>query len=88
MALVMKQLNQSNEAIEAIKCFQHMRPSDSHETLDSILVELKIFYMHLILMMRLHYRGQMRASGDPCLLAFIGADSTVVVGDYCDHTGP
>ncbi|WJX13528.1 hypothetical protein P8452_03911 [Trifolium repens] len=40
---------------------------------------------------------KMRASGDPylqhclktvVLLAFIGADSTVVVGDNCDHTGP
>ncbi|CAK8531413.1 unnamed protein product [Lathyrus sativus] len=40
MALVMKQLNRSDEAIEAIKSFRHLCPSDSQESLDNILVEL------------------------------------------------
>lgn len=40
MALVMKQMNRSDEAIEAIKSFRHLCPSDSQESLDNILVEL------------------------------------------------
>jgi len=40
MALVMKQLNRSDEAIEAIMSFHHLCPSDSQESLDNILVEL------------------------------------------------
>ncbi|TKY72394.1 POLLENLESS 3 [Spatholobus suberectus] len=40
MALVMKQLNRSDEAIEAIKSFRHLCPSDSQDSLDNILVEL------------------------------------------------
>ncbi|KAJ7969134.1 Protein SULFUR DEFICIENCY-INDUCED 1 [Quillaja saponaria] len=40
MALVMKQLNRSDEAIEAIKSFRHICPSESQESLDNILVEL------------------------------------------------
>ncbi|KAK7331289.1 hypothetical protein VNO77_25510 [Canavalia gladiata] len=40
MALVMKQLNRSDEAIEAIKSFRYLCPSDSQESLDNILVEL------------------------------------------------
>ncbi|XP_057434147.1 protein POLLENLESS 3 [Lotus japonicus] len=40
MALVMKQLNRSDEAIEAIKSFRHLCPPDSQESLDNILVEL------------------------------------------------
>jgi hypothetical protein len=40
MALVMKQLNRSDEAIESIKSFRHLCPSDSQESLDNILVEL------------------------------------------------
>ncbi|KAF7803917.1 stress up-regulated Nod 19 protein [Senna tora] len=40
MALVMKQLDRSDEAIEAIKSFRHLCPSDSQESLDNILVEL------------------------------------------------
>ncbi|XP_047949584.1 protein POLLENLESS 3-like [Salvia hispanica] len=40
MAVVMKQLNRSDEAIEAIKSFRHLSPPDSQEALDNILVEL------------------------------------------------
>ncbi|CAJ1962984.1 unnamed protein product [Sphenostylis stenocarpa] len=40
MALVMKQLNRSDEAIEAIRSFRHLCPSDSQDSLDNILVEL------------------------------------------------
>lgn len=40
MAVVMKQLNRSDEAIEAIKSFRHLSPPDSQESLDNILVEL------------------------------------------------
>ncbi|KAI4297093.1 hypothetical protein L6164_037000 [Bauhinia variegata] len=40
MALVMKQMDRSDEAIEAIKSFRHRCPSDSQESLDNILVEL------------------------------------------------
>ncbi|GFP95948.1 protein pollenless 3 [Phtheirospermum japonicum] len=40
MAVVMKQLDRSNEAIEAIKSFRHLCPPDSQESLDNILLEL------------------------------------------------
>ncbi|KAK1418168.1 hypothetical protein QVD17_27307 [Tagetes erecta] len=40
MAVVMKQLNRSDEAIEAIKSFRHLCPPDSQESLDNILLEL------------------------------------------------
>ncbi|KAE8658723.1 Protein POLLENLESS 3-LIKE 1 [Hibiscus syriacus] len=40
MAVVMKQLNRTDEAIEAIKSFRHLCPHDSHESLDNVLVEL------------------------------------------------
>ncbi|XLS89293.1 hypothetical protein HN51_065301 [Arachis hypogaea] len=40
MALVMKQLNRSDEAIEAIKSFRHLCLPESQESLDNILVEL------------------------------------------------
>lgn len=40
MALVMKQLNRSDEAIEAIRSFRHLCPSESQDSLDNILVEL------------------------------------------------
>lgn len=36
----MKQLNRSDEAIEAIKSFRHLCPYESQEFLDNILVEL------------------------------------------------
>uniref|UniRef100_A0A5B7BJ84 Uncharacterized protein n=1 Tax=Davidia involucrata TaxID=16924 RepID=A0A5B7BJ84_DAVIN len=40
MAVVMKQLNRSDEAIEAIKSFRHLCPPESQESLDNVLVEL------------------------------------------------
>ncbi|CBI31048.3 unnamed protein product, partial [Vitis vinifera] len=40
MAVVMKQLNRSDEAIEAIKSFRHLCPQESQESLDNVLVEL------------------------------------------------
>ncbi|KAH7545511.1 hypothetical protein FEM48_Zijuj01G0101600 [Ziziphus jujuba var. spinosa] len=40
MAVVMKQLNRSDEAIEAIKSFRHLCPYDSQESIDNVLVEL------------------------------------------------
>nr|GLL39935.1 protein POLLENLESS 3-like isoform X1 [Ipomoea trifida] len=40
MAIVMKQLNRSDEAIEAIKSFRHLSPTDSQESIDNILIEL------------------------------------------------
>ncbi|XP_019173383.1 PREDICTED: protein POLLENLESS 3-like isoform X2 [Ipomoea nil] len=40
MAIVMKQLNRSDEAIEAIKSFRHLSPIESQESIDNILIEL------------------------------------------------
>ncbi|KAJ6724099.1 PROTEIN POLLENLESS 3-LIKE 2 [Salix viminalis] len=40
MAVVMKQLDRADEAIEAIKSFRHLCPSDSQESIDNVLVEL------------------------------------------------
>ncbi|KAK7815652.1 protein pollenless 3 [Quercus suber] len=40
MAIVMKQLDRSDEAIEAIKSFRHLCPYDSQEFLGNVLVEL------------------------------------------------
>ena len=40
MAIVMKQLDRFDEAIEAIKSFCHLCPYDSQESLDNVLVEL------------------------------------------------
>ncbi|KAK8551054.1 hypothetical protein V6N13_119544 [Hibiscus sabdariffa] len=40
MAVVMKQLDRSDEAIEAIKSFRHLCSHDSQESLDNVLVEL------------------------------------------------
>ncbi|KAL3616825.1 hypothetical protein CASFOL_039219 [Castilleja foliolosa] len=40
MAVAMKQLARSDEAIEAIKSFRHLCPPDSQESLDNILLEL------------------------------------------------
>lgn len=40
MAVVMKQLDRSDEAIEAIKSFRHLCPHESQESIDNILVEL------------------------------------------------
>ncbi|KAK2651916.1 hypothetical protein Ddye_011772 [Dipteronia dyeriana] len=40
MAVVMKQLDRSDEAIEAIKSFRHLCPQESQESLDNVLIEL------------------------------------------------
>ncbi|XP_059668108.1 uncharacterized protein LOC132313380 [Cornus florida] len=40
MAVVMKQLDRSDEAIEAIKSFRHLCPHETQESLDNVLVEL------------------------------------------------
>ncbi|KAF7150546.1 hypothetical protein RHSIM_Rhsim02G0163700 [Rhododendron simsii] len=40
MAVVMKQLDRSDEAIEAIKSFRHLCTLESQESLDNVLVEL------------------------------------------------
>ncbi|CAK7345890.1 unnamed protein product [Dovyalis caffra] len=40
MAVVMKQLDRTDEAIEAIKSFRHLCPYDSQESIDNVLVEL------------------------------------------------
>lgn len=50
MAVVMKQLNRSDEAIEAIKSFRHLCPYDAQESLDNVLVELyKVRHQSLLL---------------------------------------
>lgn len=48
MAVVMKQLNRADEAIEAIKSFRHLCPIDSQESLDNVLVELYKVKLHLV----------------------------------------
>lgn len=40
MAFVMRQLNRSDEAIEAIKSFRHLCPKESQESLDNVLIDL------------------------------------------------
>ncbi|XP_062012583.1 uncharacterized protein LOC133729126 [Rosa rugosa] len=40
MAVVMKQLDRAEEAIEAIKSFRHLCPYESQESLNNVLVEL------------------------------------------------
>lgn len=40
MSIVMKQLDRSEEAIEAIKSFRHLCPYESQDSLDNVLVEL------------------------------------------------
>lgn len=50
MAIVMKQLNRSDEAIEAMKSFRHLCPYDSQESIDNVLIELykvEFFYFYL-----------------------------------------
>lgn len=48
MAVVMKQLDRSDEAIEAIKSFRNLCPSESQESIDNILIELyKVRAYHL-----------------------------------------
>lgn len=40
MAAVMKQLNRSDEAIEAIRSFRHICPPESQDSLDNLLIDL------------------------------------------------
>ncbi|KAJ6865866.1 hypothetical protein NC652_037405 [Populus alba x Populus x berolinensis] len=40
MAVVMKQLDGADEAIELIKSFRHLYPYDSRESIENVLVEL------------------------------------------------
>ncbi|KAF5729289.1 hypothetical protein HS088_TW21G01452 [Tripterygium wilfordii] len=40
MAVSMKQLDRSDEAIEAIKSFRHLCPYESQESIDNVLIEL------------------------------------------------
>ncbi|XP_023542327.1 uncharacterized protein LOC111802260 [Cucurbita pepo subsp. pepo] len=40
MAVVMKQLDRSDEAIEAIRSFRHLCPYDAQESIDNVLIEL------------------------------------------------
>ncbi|XP_043688283.1 uncharacterized protein LOC122639479 [Telopea speciosissima] len=40
MAIVMKQLNRADEAIEAIRSFRHLCPFQTQESLDNILIDL------------------------------------------------
>lgn len=49
MAVVMKQLDRSDEAIEAIKSFRYLCPNDSQESLDNILIELYKVKHHSLL---------------------------------------
>ncbi|KAL3567342.1 hypothetical protein D5086_029993 [Populus alba] len=44
MAVVMKQLDGADEAIELIKSFRHLYPYDSRESIENVLVEL---YKHI-----------------------------------------
>lgn len=46
MALVMKQVNRSDEAIEAIKSFRHLCSLESQESIDNILLELYKVNLH------------------------------------------
>lgn len=51
MAIVMKQLNRSDEAIEAMKSFRHLCPYDSQESIDNVLIELykvEFFYFYFL----------------------------------------
>lgn len=50
---MMKQLNRSDEAIEAIKSFRHLSPTDSQESIDNILIEL--YKVNLILKLWFHF---------------------------------
>ena len=53
MAIVMKQLDRSDEAIEAIKSFRHLCSNDSQESLDNVLVELYKVQVSLTLLLLL-----------------------------------
>lgn len=48
MAVVMKQLNRPQEAIEAIKSFRSFCPRNSQESLDNILIDLYKVYIYIL----------------------------------------
>lgn len=49
MAVVMKQLNRTEEAIEAIKSFRGRCPKQAQESLDNVLIDLyKVRYIWMI----------------------------------------
>lgn len=49
MAVIMKQLDRSDEAIEAIKSFRSLCHSQSQDSLDNVLVELyKVFLIQSV----------------------------------------
>lgn len=55
MAVVMKQLDRSDEAIEAVKSFRHLCPYDSQESLDNVLIELYKVKHHSLLIICLYF---------------------------------
>lgn len=48
MAVVMKQLDRTEEAIEAIKSFRCLCPKSSQESLDNVLIDLFKVQHHII----------------------------------------
>lgn len=64
MAVVMKQLNRSDEAIEAIKSFRHLCPYDSQESLDNILIELYKVKYHSLPLISLHFTSTFLSFSD------------------------
>lgn len=49
MAVVMKQLNRADEAIQAIKSFRTLCSKQSQESLDNVLIDLyKVLYIPLL----------------------------------------
>lgn len=55
MAVVMKQLDRSDEAIEAVKSFRHLCPYDSQESLDNVLIELYKVKNNFLLIICLYF---------------------------------
>lgn len=50
MAVVMKQLNRTEEAIEAIKSFRCLCSKQAQEPLDNVLIDLyKVSYLNILL---------------------------------------
>lgn len=54
MAVVMKQLNRAEEAVEAIKSFRHLCSHQAQEALDNVLLDLYKVKSHLSLTRRLN----------------------------------
>lgn len=49
MAVVMKQLDRAEEAIEALKSFRGLCPRHSQESLDNVLIDLYKVHLYVIL---------------------------------------